>query len=151
MSKRTEMDISRYIVILLAFLMVGCGPKHQLVKNTNLSSDKTAKLVIYRPDGLFHKYNPEEPHVFLNNIKIGTLGVGETIETRINPGNNIVKLKDSILFVQAGELGAAEINAVENRTYYVRYAFNYSHNVGVHSVGDSALKQVKESVGKLRK
>ncbi len=131
--------------------MVGCGPKHQLVKNPEVSSDKTAKLIIYRPDGTFHKYNPEEPFVFLNKKKIGTLGVGETIETKINPGNNKIKLKDNLLFMPAGDLGVVEINAVVNRTYYVRYAYNLSHNYGVHLVGDSVLTQVNESVGKLRK
>ncbi len=134
----------------LLFVLLGCGPKYQLVNNPNVNPDEAVTLFIYRPDGFFHKHNPEEPFVYLNGEKIGTLGVGETIETQVTFGKNIVLLKGNILSIPSFEIGTVEFDVTSNNDHYIRYSYDLEYVVGTTPVGDSVLQLVDDNIGKTR-
>jgi hypothetical protein len=108
-------------------------------------------LIVYRPDVFFHKYNPEEPFVYVNGKKIGSLGVGETLETQIHPGRNTVMLKGSLLFMPAFKIGEIEIVAKKAQEYFVRYSYEFAYLVGTSAVGESSLQLVDPSIGRQKR
>ena len=140
-----------FLMICCLLILAGCGPKYQLVKNTGVDPSESARLVVYRPDASFHKYNPEEPFVYVNGKKVGSLGVGETLETQIHPGKNTVVLKGSILFMPAFKLGEIEIVAKRGQEYFVRYSYEFSYLVGTSAVGESSLHLVDPNIGRQKR
>ncbi len=141
----------RIIIAVCVLLFAGCSPQYQMIKNDSIDPDKAAKLIVYRPDGSFHKYNPEEPFVFLNNKKIGNIGVGKTLETQIGGGKNIVTIKGNMLGIPTSKAGEVELTAEKGKTYYVRYSYDFSYFIGTTAVGDSALRIVGEEYGQKRR
>jgi len=143
--------MNRIILMLVSFLFIsGCGPKYQLVNNPHVSPDTAVTLLIYRPDGFFHKHNPEEPFVYLNGEKIGTLGVGETIETQVSLGKNTISMRGNILSIPSSKIGTIELDVKDNNDHYVRYSYDFEYIAGTTAVGDSALQQVSENIGEAR-
>ena len=79
--------LARFLPFLLASVVLsGCGPKEQLVRKVTAKNTPPAKILVYRPDTFFHKWNPEEPYVYLDGEEVGTLGVSETLTFEVEPG-----------------------------------------------------------------
>ena len=83
---------------MLGYVLVlsGCGPKEQFVRSSTLTADESGTLILYRPDTFFHRWNPEEPIVYLDGERVGTLGVGETLTMEVGPGVHGVVLTRTI-------------------------------------------------------
>ena len=91
------------------------------VRKTDLSPGQAGTFIIYRPDTSFHKYNSEEPFVYLDEEQIGTLGVGETITVRVAPGRHEVRIKSSFLFLPGFEAGRVEFALDPKEKEHIRY------------------------------
>jgi len=94
---------------------------HKKCKANEVLSKNITKLVIYRTNPGYHRYNIEKPFIYLDGKKIGKLGNGQVISTLIEVGNHIVTVKDSFFFMPFTEVRKLQFNAELNNEYYIRY------------------------------
>ena len=153
MNATVRRRFGQLLLVVVPSLLIGCGPKHMLVEDSTLHESNSAHLVIYRPDTYFHKYNPEEPHVYIGDRKIETLGVGERISMRLPPGEHQVIVRSSILGIPTYTVGTVRLSVETGGEYYVRYSRDLSgfRSVSggvVYPVGRSSLRVVSPEVAR---
>ena len=89
--------LGHLLSIIATLLVWGCGSKHMFIESPTLDDANSGHVTIYRPDTYFQKYRPDEPHIYIGDRKIETLGVGERISVRLPPGEHRISVRDSLL------------------------------------------------------
>ena len=111
-----------YLILVVATVFVfGCGPKHMVIEDPTLNDSNSGHLTIYRPDAYFHKYNPEEPHVYVGDRKIESLGVGERISLRLPAGEHQITVRESMLGISTYTLGTVRLNVETGEEHLIRF------------------------------
>lgn len=87
---------------------------------------------IYRNNTSFHALNPEQPYVFVNELNVGTISIGETYCLNLGPGRYQISVKEPILFMPAFLAGSVVVEVSEGSTQYVRYSKEFG---GIMSTG----------------
>lgn len=77
---------------------------------------------IYRNKTSFHARNPEQPYVFVNNLKVDTLSIGQTYYLNLAPSRYQIAVKEPILFMPAFTAGSVVVEITEGSTQYLRYS-----------------------------
>lgn len=77
---------------------------------------------IYRNNTSFHALNPEQPYVFVNDLNVGTISIGQTYCLNLGPGRYQISVKEPILFMPAFTAGSVVVEVTEGSTQYVRYS-----------------------------
>ena len=139
--------------VVATLLVYGCGPQYMIVENPTLDETNSGHLTIYRPDTYFHKYHPGEPHIYIDDRKIETLGVGERISVRVPPGEHRISVRDSLLGIPTYTEGTVALNVETGERYYIRYVYDLSEfattSGGVaYPVGQSSLSIVPPRVAR---
>ena len=114
------------LVVVPTWLMIGCGPEHTVIEDSTLHESNSGHLTIYRPDTYFHKFHPEEPHVYIDDRRVKTLGVGERILVRLPPGEHQIVVRDSLLGIPTYMVGTVRLGVEAGGEYYVRYSYDMS-------------------------
>ena len=135
------------LLVVVPSLLIGCGPTHMVIEDSTLHETNSGHLTIYRPDTYFHKYNPGEPHVYIDDRKIETLGVGERILVRLPPGEHQVVVRDSLLGIPTYTVGTVRLEVETGGEYYVRYSYDMSgfgmlSGSVAYPLGESSLRIV---------
>lgn len=110
---------------------------------------------VYRNNTYFHALNPEQPYVYVNDLKVDTLSIGETYCLNLAPGKYQVSVKEPLLFMPVFDAGSLIIDVKEGTTQYVRYSKEFGSLIptplGVTVTSDKKLELVAKSawVGRL--
>lgn len=77
---------------------------------------------VYRKNTSFHALNPEQPYVFVNDLNVGTISIGQTYCLNLSPGRYEISVKEPILFMPAFAAGSVVVEVTEGSTQYLRYS-----------------------------
>ena len=77
---------------------------------------------VYRNNTSFHALNPEQPYVFVNDLRVDTLSIGQTYCLNLAPGKYQISVKEPILFMPALTAGTVVVEVTAGSTQYVRYS-----------------------------
>lgn len=77
---------------------------------------------IYRSNTSFHSLNPELPYVYVNDVRVGRLGVGRTFCMNLKPGKYEIAIREPIMFIPAHTSGTLVVEVSEGSTQFVRYS-----------------------------
>lgn len=144
-------------LIINALLIVSaCASTNPFVEEPNLTKSNSAQLTIYRPNTSFHKLNPEKPFVYIDDKKLGKLGVGRDLQVNLPKGKYSISIKQPFMFMPFNESNRLELEITENKAYYVRYAYDFTGFEDVLTeapiaTGKADLRIVDERHGKMRK
>jgi hypothetical protein len=135
-SKLRETKPMKHLTATISFIFVialaGCTSAPPLT-HSNLSATQQIDALrlapngpcpvwIYRNKTLFHALNPEQPYVFVNDLKIDTLSIGQTYCLNLAPGRYQIAIKEPILFMPAFTAGSVVVEISEGSTQYLRYS-----------------------------
>ncbi|WP_428622316.1 DUF2846 domain-containing protein [Sedimenticola sp.] len=137
------MNKYKWIIWVILFGIAGCAATTKYVVSPDWDKSKLATVYIYRTDVSFHRFNPEKPYFYIDNMEVGKLGTGEAIAIEVLPGPHVVTAKEPILFIPTYESGRLEFDAKQNEKYYVRYSKEFG---GVNSTGNSPKVSDKTSI-----
>ena len=145
--------LGHLLSIIATLLVWGCGSKHMFIESPTLDDANSGHVTIYRPDTYFQKYRPDEPHIYIGDRKIETLGVGERISVRLPPGEHRISVRDSLLGIPTYTAGTVGLNVESGGEYFVRYVYDLSEFAtmpgGVaYPVGQSSISVVSPQVAR---
>ena len=109
------------LLLIIATMLQGCASKQHLLIENVAESDR-ATLSIYRTASSYHKFNPEKPYVYVDQVFVGKLGTGEALQVQVKSGSHKVVVKDTFAFMPASVVASFvfEVNALNH--YYIRYS-----------------------------
>jgi len=111
------------MTLLVSVVFVsGCSstPTYKVSLGANLSS--LGELHLYRTNVRYHSLNPEKPFFYIDGKFVGKMGTGDSISIKVEPGNHIISVKDSIFFMPSTEKGNIGLKVDEKQNYYIRYS-----------------------------
>ena len=97
--------------------------------------DRLATVSIYRTKTFFHSANPERPYFYIDDRKVGTLGTGMALTTKVESGKHFISVREPILFMPAFESERLEHDFETGKEYFIRYSKDFS---GIALIGSSA-------------
>ena len=152
MTKTIQRRIGYLFSIAATSLVFGCGPKHMVIEDSTLHDANSGHLTIYRPDTFFHRYKPDEPHVFVDEAEIETLGVGERISVRLPPGEHRIVVRATLLGIPTYTKGEVRLKVEAGGEYYVRHSYDLAEfgtdGSTLYPVGRSSLSIVPAQVAR---
>lgn len=118
------MKIPRLLLLsALGSTLVACASTYQ---SPAIAPEETATITLYRTRVAFHSLNLERPFFYIDGQKVGQLGTGDSLSVPVAPGEHVVTVKESMLFMPTFEVGRIELNAGAGETYYIRYSMEFS-------------------------
>ena len=138
--------------IIVCLLIAGCSSKGTFQRDHSLHEDNAATIIVYRPNTYFHRADPEKPFIYINDTKLGKLGIGSNLRISVPNGKYSISVKQSLLFMPGKETNRLELVVDEHKHYYVRYSYDFSGiTAGWIVTGEPDLKLVDEKIGKIRR
>lgn len=98
------------------------SPTPQLSALRAQPNNSQCPVWVYRNNTSFHALNPEQPYMFVNDLNVGTISIGQTICLNLGPGRYQISVKEPILFMPAFTAGSVVVEVTEGSTQYVRYS-----------------------------
>ncbi|HRH77447.1 MAG TPA: DUF2846 domain-containing protein [Cellvibrionaceae bacterium] len=103
----------------------------------------TCPLWIYRNKTTFQMLNPELPHVYVNELRVGTLSIGQSYCLYLSPGRYEISIKEPFLFMPTYTSGSKVVDIVAGTTLYLRYKKDPG---GVESTGVGVVVTSKQNL-----
>lgn len=132
-----KIRISRFLTIIttsvITLQLTGCALLSPPDLPTDLSptpsfdvitsgKDDSCPVWMYRNKTFYHSANIERPFVYVNEQKIGELGVSDSMCLNLSAGRYQISMRESFLFMPAETSNVLIVEPEIGKTIYVRYS-----------------------------
>ena len=146
--------LKRWLAVLsCAWLaaFAGCANQTPFRQDSGLDDDNSGKLIVYRPRTFYQRGNPDRPFFYIDDQKVGQLGVGSSIRLKLRPGQYRLDMRESILFQPTYVSRSLTLTVSPGETYYVRYSQEFKSVIPIPKApvitDDTSFVIVPSSVG----
>lgn len=147
------------LVLPIAILLSACATPQPGVPSAASAAPKVkleasdatdgCSVYVYRNKTSFHRFNPEKPFVYVDEERVGKLGVGDSICLKMAAGKYTVSIKAPIAFMPTYTVGKVDIEVLADTPIYVRYSKDFSGVVvsgaTATATGSSTMQVVTET------
>src|SRR5688572_10777044 len=89
---------------------------------TTAVAPTACSVYVYRNKTTFHSANPELPFLYVGDVKVGRLAIGESRCLRLAPGKHTISVKEPFMFMPSYTSGAVDVHVIAGGApFYVRY------------------------------
>lgn len=126
--------IRKFALIILIMSVAGCASTGPYQVSDNWDPSQLATVVLYRTSAFYHSLNPEKPFFYIDDQRVGKLGTGMEVTTKVQAGKHVLTVREPILFMPTYVSGRIEHEFEAGQTYYIRYSLDAT---GLRVAGNS--------------